>query len=84
MIISPVSDLLKGKSIVVSGTFSIYTRQQIEAMVEEHGARLVDSVSKKTDFIVAGEKMGPSKFEKAQKLSIPIKSEKEFLEMLNL
>ena len=79
----PVSDILKGKSIVVSGAFSIYTRQQIEVMVEEHGAKLVSSVSKKTDFIVAGENMGPSKLQKAQDLSIPIKSEREFLDMLN-
>jgi DNA ligase (NAD+) len=64
--------------------FSLYTRQKIEAMVEEHGAKLVSSVSKKTDFIVAGENMGPSKLQKAQDLSIRIINEKEFLEMLNL
>jgi DNA ligase (NAD+) len=81
---APVSDLLKGKSIVVSGTFSTYSRQQIEAMVEAHGAKLVSSVSKKTDFIVAGENMGPSKLLKAQELSLKIINEKEFLEMLNL
>ncbi|MDP4290294.1 MAG: NAD-dependent DNA ligase LigA [Bacteroidota bacterium] len=80
----PVSDLLKGKSIVVSGVFSIYTRQQIENMVEEHGAKLAGSVSKKTDFIVAGENMGPSKLQKAQELGIPIINEKEFLEKLDL
>ena len=80
----PVSDLLKGKSIVVSGVFTTYTRQQIEKMVEEHGAKLVSSVSKKTDFIVAGENMGPSKLQKAQELSIRIINEKEFLEMLEL
>ena len=79
----PVSDLLKGKSIVVSGVFSIYTRQQIEALVEEHGAKLVSSVSKKTDFIVAGENMGPSKLQKAQELNIPILSEQEFIDKLN-
>ena len=78
-----VSDILQGKSIVVSGVFTIYTRQQIEAMVEEHGAKLVSSVSKKTDFIVAGENMGPSKLQKAQELAIPILSEREFLDKLN-
>lgn len=78
-----VSDILLGKSIVVSGVFTIYTRQQIEAMVEEHGAKLVSSVSKKTDFIVAGENMGPSKLQKAQELAIPILSEREFLDKLN-
>jgi DNA ligase (NAD+) len=81
---APVSDLLKGKSIVVSGVFSTYSRQRIETMVEDHGAKLVSSVSKKTDFIVAGENMGPSKLLKAQELSIQILSEKEFLEKLNL
>ena len=81
---APVSDLLKGKSIVVSGTFSIYTRQQIEKMVEENGAKLASSVSKKTDFIVAGENMGPSKLQKAQDLSIRIINENDFLEMLHL
>jgi DNA ligase (NAD+) len=81
---TPLSDLLKGKSIVVSGVFTIYTRQQIEAMVEEHGAKLVSSVSKKTDFIVAGENMGPSKLQKAQELSIRIINEKEFLEMIEI
>jgi len=81
---TPVSDILKGKSIVISGVFSTYTRQQIEAMVEEHGAKLVSSVSKKTDFIVAGENMGPSKLQKAQELSIRIINEKEFLEMIEL
>jgi len=81
---TPVSDILKGKSIVVSGVFSIYTRQQIETMVEEHGAKLVSSVSKKTDFIVAGENMGPSKLQKAQELAIRIINEKEFLEMIEL
>jgi len=79
-----VSETLKGKSIVVSGVFSVYPRQQIENMVEEHGAKLVSSVSKKTDFIVAGENMGPSKLQKAQELAIRILSEREFLEMLNL
>ncbi len=79
----PESDILKGKSIVVSGTFKIFSRKEIESFVELHGAKLVESVSKKTDFIVAGEKMGPSKLEKANSLGIKIMSEEEFLEIIN-
>ena len=78
------SDILKGKSIVVSGTFKIYSRKEIESFVEMNGAKLVDSVSKKTDFIVTGDKMGPSKLEKAKNLGIKIISEDEFLEIINI
>jgi DNA ligase (NAD+) len=79
----PHSDILKGMSIVVSGTFKTFTRKEIESFVEMNGAKLVDSVSKKTDFIVAGDKMGPSKLEKANNLGIKIISEEEFLEIIN-
>jgi len=78
------SDILKGKSIVVSGTFKIHSRKEIESFVEVNGAKLVDSVSKKTDFIVAGDKMGPSKLEKAKNLGIKIISEDEFLEIISV
>lgn len=80
----PTSDILKGKSIVVSGTFNIYKRKEIESFVELNGAKLVESVSKKTDFIVAGDNMGPSKLEKAKNLGIKIISEDEFLEIISL
>ncbi|NWJ50858.1 MAG: NAD-dependent DNA ligase LigA [Bacteroidetes bacterium] len=81
---STTSDILKGKSIVVSGTFKIFRRKEIESFVELNGAKLVKSISQKTDFVVAGEEMGPSKLEKAKKLGIEIISEEEFLERINV
>ena len=77
-----VSDVLGGKSIVISGVFVHHSRDQYKAMIEANGGKNVGSISKKTDFILAGDNMGPSKLEKAQKLGIPIISEDEFLKML--
>lgn len=77
-----VSDVLAGKSIVISGVFVHHSRDQYKAMIEANGGKNVGSISKKTDFILAGDNMGPSKLEKAQKLGIPIISEDEFLKML--
>ncbi len=76
------SDLLAGKSIVISGTFSHHSRDQYKEMIERNGGKNVASISKKTDFILAGENMGPSKLDKAQKLGIPIISEDRFLSLL--
>lgn len=76
------SDLLAGKSIVISGTFSHHSRDQYKEMIERNGGKNVASISKKTDFILAGENMGPSKLDKAQKLGIPIISEDQFLSLL--
>ena len=79
-----VSSNLEGKSIVVSGSFgSSKRRKELEEMVVMNGARLAGSVTSKTDFVVAGENMGPEKRQKALKLGIPVISEDEFLEMLN-
>lgn len=77
-----VSDVLAGKSIVISGVFVHHSRDQYKAIIEANGGKNVGSISKKTDFILAGDNMGPSKLEKAQKLGIPIISEDEFLKML--
>lgn len=77
-----VSDILAGKSIVISGVFVHHSRDQYKAIIEANGGKNVGSISKKTDFILAGDNMGPSKLEKAQKLGIPIISEDEFLKML--
>ena len=77
-----VSDKLAGKSIVVSGVFSI-PRDEIKRMIEQHGGKNVSSISKNTDFVLAGEKMGPEKRNKAQKLNIPIISEEEFYAIIN-
>lgn len=76
------SDVLSGKSIVISGTFSKHSRDEYKAIIEQHGGKNVGSVSGKTSFILAGENMGPEKLAKAQKLNIQIVSENEFLNMI--
>lgn len=76
------SDLLKGKSIVISGTFNRYSRDQYKALIERHGGKNVGSISKKTDMVLAGENMGPAKLEKAKALNIPIIDENTFLDMI--
>jgi DNA ligase (NAD+) len=78
-----ISNVLEGKSIVVSGIFSTpQRRKELEQLVELHGGKRVDSVSASTAFIVAGEKIGPNKLVNAQKLNIPIISENDFLKMI--
>lgn len=76
------STRLEGKSIVVSGVFSLHSRDEYKEMIENNGGKNVGSVSKKTSFILAGENIGPSKLEKAKKLGVPVVSEQEFLDML--
>ena len=80
--IQGVTDKLAGKSIVISGVFSKHSRDEYKMMIEQHGGKNVGSISGKTSFILAGENMGPSKLQKAEKLGIPIVSEEEFLEMI--
>lgn len=77
-----LSDSLMGQSIVISGTFTHHSREDYKGIIESHGGKNVSSISKKTTFILAGENMGPSKLEKAQKLGVRLVSEVEFLEML--
>lgn len=76
------TDLLAGKSIVISGTFTLHSRDEYKEMIELNGGKNVSSISKKTDYLLAGANMGPAKLEKATKLDIPIISEQQFLEML--
>lgn len=78
----PMSDRLQGKSIVISGTFNRYSRDQYKALIEQHGGKNVGSISKKTDMVLAGENMGPAKLEKANTLNIPIIDEATFLQMI--
>ncbi len=80
--IQGVTDKLAGKSIVISGVFAKHSRDEYKMMIEQHGGKNVGSISGKTSFILAGENMGPSKLQKAEKLGIPIVSEEEFLEMI--
>ncbi len=76
------SEKLKGLSIIISGTFEQYSRDELKKMIEQNGGKNVSSISKNTDYLLAGNNIGPSKLEKAEKLSIPIISEKEFLLMV--
>lgn len=78
----PQSDALAGKSIVISGVFARHSREEYKDMIERHGGKNVGSISKKTDYVLAGENMGPAKLEKAGKLGIPIISEDDFLKMI--
>ena len=77
-----VSNILEGQSIVISGVFAVHSRDEYKNIIEKHGGKNVGSISKKTSFILAGENMGPSKLEKAQKLGIKIMDEKEFLSLI--
>ena len=79
---APVSTKLEGRSIVISGVFAQHSRDEYKMMIEQHGGKNVGSISNKTSFILAGENMGPSKLQKAEKLGIPIVNEEEFLEMI--
>ena len=80
--IQGATDKLAGKSIVISGVFAKHSRDEYKMMIEQHGGKNVGSISGKTSFILAGENMGPSKLQKAEKLGIPIVSEEEFLQMI--
>lgn len=76
------TDILQGKSIVISGVFSRHSRDEYKELIEKHGGKNVGSISKKTSFILAGDNMGPSKLEKASSLGIAIIDENEFLSMI--
>ena len=76
------SNKLEGQTVVISGVFQHHSRDEYKALIEQHGGKNVGSISAKTSFILAGENMGPAKFEKAQKLGIRIMNEDEFLSLL--
>lgn len=77
------TDKLSGKIFVVSGVFSIFSRDDLKKAIEDNGGKVGSSISAKTDYVVAGDNMGPAKLEKANKLNVPIISEEDFLKMLN-
>jgi DNA ligase (NAD+) len=77
------SDKLAGQSIVISGVFAHHSRDEYKMIIEQNGGKNVGSISNKTSFILAGENMGPSKLQKAEKLGIRIMSEEEFLQLLD-
>ena len=76
------TDLLKGSTFVVSGVFETLGRTELKKMIEDNGGKVASSVSSKTTYLVAGDKMGPSKRTRAENLGVPIISEQEFLGML--
>jgi DNA ligase (NAD+) len=78
------SDVLLDMTIVISGVFTHHSRDEYKTIIESHGGKNSSSISAKTTFILAGENMGPSKKEKAEKLGIELKSEDEFLKMINM
>ncbi|MFT5970917.1 MAG: DNA ligase (NAD+) [Flavobacteriales bacterium] len=78
-----VSAIFEGKNIVVSGVFETIGRNELKALIESHGGKNTGSISKKTDFLVAGENMGPSKLQKASDLGVTILSETEFMSMIS-
>ncbi len=76
------SDTLKGKTFVVSGVFETLGRTELKKLIEDNGGKVASSISSKTSYLVAGDKMGPSKRTKAENLGVPIISENEFLAMV--
>lgn len=78
------TDKLSGLTIVISGTFALHSRDEYKKMILQHGGNNSGSVSKKTDYILAGENMGPAKLEKATKLGVKVIDEQTFLEMISL
>jgi len=77
-------NILNGRAFVVSGVFSRHSREEIKALIEKYGGKNVSSISSKTDYVLAGENMGPAKKQKAEKLGVPIISEDEFEKMIGL
>ena len=81
-IIAQRTEKLKDLSIVISGTFEKYSRDEYKSMIEQNGGKNSGSISSKTDYVLAGDNMGPAKLEKAKSLGIPIINEDDFLKML--
>jgi DNA ligase (NAD+) len=77
-----VSNIFEGKQVVISGVFS-KSRDEMKKLVEQHGGKMVTSISKNTDFVLAGENMGPAKMKKARDLGVKLLTEEEFMEMIS-
>ncbi|MGB5241993.1 MAG: NAD-dependent DNA ligase LigA [Lutimonas sp.] len=77
-----ISELLNSKVFVVSGVFTIFSREELKQSIEANGGKVGSSISKKTDYVIAGANMGPAKSEKAKSLEIPIISEQDYLQMI--
>jgi DNA ligase (NAD+) len=81
-IVAQRTEKLKGLSIVISGTFEKHSRDEYKSMIEQNGGKNSGSISSKTNYVLAGENMGPAKLEKAKGLGVPIINEDDFLKML--
>ncbi|HEY0175430.1 MAG TPA: BRCT domain-containing protein, partial [Pedobacter sp.] len=81
-VITLESDKLTGKTFVISGVFENYSREELKEMIENNGGKILSSISAKLSYLLAGDNMGPSKLEKAQKLNVPLISEEDLLVML--
>ncbi|MFH1321757.1 MAG: NAD-dependent DNA ligase LigA [Bacteroidota bacterium] len=78
----PIQGKLKGMSFIVSGVFNDFSRDELKKIIEQNGGRNVSSISSRTNFVIAGNNMGPGKLAKAKKLNVPIITEEEFLDMI--
>jgi DNA ligase (NAD+) len=76
------TDKLDGKTFVVSGVFTLFSRDELKQTIEDNGGKIGSSISAKTDYVVAGDNMGPAKLDKANKLNIPIISEQDFQKLI--
>ena len=76
------TDTLKGLTFVVSGVFSLYSRDELKALIEQHGGKVGSSISSKTNYVIVGDNMGPSKKEKAEQLGVKMISEEEFQSLI--
>ena len=76
------SNVLEGKTFIISGVFETYSREELKELIEANGGKILSSISAKLSYLVAGDNMGPSKLEKAQKLNIPLISEEELIAMI--
>jgi len=77
------TDKLGEKTFVVSGVFTLYSRDELKQAIEDNGGKVGSSISAKTDYVVAGDNMGPAKLDKANKLNIPIISEDDFQQLIS-
>ena len=82
-VLSLRTDTLSGLTIVISGKFSLHSRDEYKKMIAQHGGKNTGSISKNTNYVLAGENMGPKKLEQAKKLGVKILSEEEFLQLLS-
>ena len=76
------SESLVGKTFIISGVFEKYSRDELKDLIEQHGGKILSSISAKLNYLVAGDNMGPAKLEKAQKLNIPIISDEELFGLI--